>query len=76
VSSYAVWSNGVATHLPKADEIIFFSKAPAIKRRVPWQRVLDVVGDLMHPEDAYPPRWLVEEFPTDEQLEAMGGEPF
>jgi hypothetical protein len=76
VSSYAVWTNGVATHLPKADEIIFFSKAPAVKRRVPWQRVLDVVSHLMRPEDAYPPRWLVDEFPTEEQLKAMGGEPF
>lgn len=76
VSSYAVWSDGVPTHLPKADEIVFVSNHPSIKRRVGWQQVQDVVGHLMQPEDTYPPRWLVNEFPTDEQLAAMGGEVF
>ncbi len=74
VSSYAVWSDGVPTHLPKADEIIFFSRSPQMKLRVGWERVQEIVGHLMQPKDTYPPRWLVEEFPTGQQLAAMHGE--
>lgn len=74
VSSYAVWSDGVPTQLPKADEIIFYCRSPELKLRVKWERVQEVVGHLMQPEESYPPRWLVDEFPTGEQLAAMNGE--
>jgi len=39
---------------------------------VEWQRVLEVVGDMMEPVDIYPPRFRVRGFPSEKQLAAMG----
>ena len=39
-----------------------------------WERVAGVAGDLMEPQDLYPERYRVVEFPSDEQLAAIGGE--
>ena len=41
--------------------------------RADWDRVMDVVSDLMtEVEDLYPIRYRVSEFPTVEQFERMG----
>ena len=40
----------------------------------PWEKVVEAAGDLMTPMDMYPERYRVEEFPSAEQLEAMGDE--
>lgn len=40
-----------------------------------WARVQDVVGDLMKPVGLYPQRFRVEQFPTGEQLKAIGFAP-
>ena len=37
-----------------------------------WDRVVEVVGHLMEPLDIYPQRFRVSDFPTDEQLAAIG----
>ena len=39
---------------------------------VEWDRAVEVVGDLMKVVEIYPPRWRVKDFPTEEQLKAMG----
>ena len=71
--SYALWSKGVSSWLPKADLVAFFdSDTQVIKGFVPWEKAIKELRPMMQPLDYWPPRWAVEEFPTDEQLEKMG----
>ena len=77
VSSYAVWPAGVPTLLPEADAVMLLRGNPqagdvAVAASGSWQRVRDIVGDLMQPLGMYPERWRVAEFPTDQQLAAIG----
>jgi hypothetical protein len=37
-----------------------------------WARARTIVGDLMTPVGMYPERFRVDQFPTPEQLEALG----
>jgi hypothetical protein len=75
--SYCVWSQGVDTLLPRADQVYFFvpegDKGGTVVARASWERVLQVAGHLMQPQGVYPARFRVTEFPTDEQLAAIGG---
>lgn len=77
--SYAVWSESVPTLLPRADYVMFNRAIGEDESetlgRVPWDRVQSIAGDLMTPEEFYPPRWLVVDFPTAEQIAAMDVEP-
>ena len=41
---------------------------------VDWDRAVEIVGHLMKPMGFYPERFHVAEYPTDEQLRAMGAE--
>jgi hypothetical protein len=76
VISYSVWSDGIETLLPEADMISFFrlkgEKDGEIVAHASWQRVREVVGDLMTPMGFYPERYRVSAFPTAEQLAALG----
>lgn len=38
----------------------------------PWKQVEAIVGRLMKPQRCYPPRYLVEEFPTADELQQIG----
>ncbi|MGE3809736.1 MAG: DUF1444 family protein [Gemmataceae bacterium] len=66
--SYSVWSKGVPTELPLTDKVIFFEEGKEVVASGDWDRVQEVVGHLMQAGVRYPPRWSVDEFPTDEQL--------
>ena len=68
VLSYSVWSETVPTWLPKTDYVAFMSADEQPLGLVPWDRVERIMGEAMRPMDCYPPRWLVESFPDDEQL--------
>jgi hypothetical protein len=71
VFSYAVWSNGVDTYLPRAQKVVFLDEGKECAI-VTWEQVERVVGHLLEPvEDLYPPRWRVREFPTSQQLEQL-----
>lgn len=70
--SYAVWSRSVPTWLPQVEKIAF-CQDDGPSWMVEWDAVRATVGDLMQPQDVYPPRWLVDDFPTDEQFELMQG---
>lgn len=39
-----------------------------------WDRVQSIVGHLMTETDDYPIRFFVDDFPTEEQLAAIGDE--
>ena len=69
--SYATWTETTNTLLPKTD-VVVLGRIGGKLAMVEWQKVVDVVGDLMEPLDIYPPRYRVREFPSDEQLAAMG----
>ena len=78
ISSYSVWSQGIASLLPETDDVVFLRGASDGNEDVQlaaagsWQRVRDVAGDLMQPQGTYPERYRVLEFPSAQQLEAIG----
>jgi len=39
----------------------------------PWERVVATVGHRMTPQETYPPRFFVESFPSNEELEKLKG---
>ena len=75
--SYCVWSRGVDALLPRADQVYFFvpegKQRGNIVARASWERVQDVVADLMEPQEGYPVRYRVKDFPTEQQLVAISG---
>ena len=57
--SYCVWTEGATSLLPKTERIILGGEdqAPVV---VPWDKVVEIVGDLMTPMDMYPERYRVD----------------
>ncbi len=74
VTSCSVWGAGTTTLLPQTDLIAFMSRSGEKPRMFPWERVVEVAGDLMTPLDMYPPRFKTGDFPTEEQFAAMDKE--
>lgn len=73
-TSYCVWTKGTESLLPKTERIILGgeNQDPIMAS---WEKVAEIVGDLMLPvEGMYPERYRVEIFPNPEQLAAMGNE--
>lgn len=61
------WTRGVVTLLPRSDHLWFFCN---LKREIisaPWEAAAAIVGLVAEPA-VYPERFLVKEFPSDEQL--------
>jgi hypothetical protein len=75
LTSFALWGEGVSVAglLPRADMIAFAFLSGAEPLTVPWERAVEVVGDMMKPMAMYPERWRVLDFPSDRQLRAMRG---
>ena len=57
--------------MPLTDTIAFMQEGQG-PLMAEWGRAVEVVGHLMEPLDIYPQRFRVSDFPTDEQLAAMG----
>ena len=77
IASYGIWPEGACTLLPETDDLVLLRGDPEAKdvelaAAGPWQRVREVVGDLMQPMGVYPERYRVEAFPTAPQLAAIG----
>jgi Protein of unknown function (DUF1444) len=70
VSSFCVWTAGVHALLPVVDRIAFVRDGKVVAD-TPWHRVLEVVGHMMEPCEMYPPRFRVNDFPTDAQLRSL-----
>lgn len=70
LSSYAVWSEGVPTLLPRADRIAFVRRDKVLGM-APWERVLEGCAGLMTPQGSYPERWRVDAFPGDASVQAL-----
>jgi hypothetical protein len=78
-ASYTYWPEGTTALLPETDGIMLLKIGAGgdqaeVAASGAWQRVRDVVGDLMQPLGMYPERWRVADFPTLEQLAAIGKE--
>jgi hypothetical protein len=76
----STWTAGVDTLLPKTQVIGFTTLSKDLTSGTvlagEWDRVREVVGDLMEPLGFYPERYRVRSFPTSEQLrEIMGDGP-
>ncbi len=71
--SFCMWANGLDSLLPRTERILLGSndQEPIM---VPWDKVVEIAGDLMAPMGTYPERYRVEEFPSADQLAAMGNE--
>jgi uncharacterized protein YtpQ (UPF0354 family) len=76
IRSYCVWSEGVVGYLPKTDYIYFFrpkdDESGDVVATVPWADAEMVLGDRLKPLGIYPERYLVEGFPTEEEIAAFG----
>ena len=69
--TYCVWPKGTLALLPITDTIAFMQEEQR-PLMAEWDRAVEIVGHLMEPLDIYPQRFRVSEFPTEEQLAAMG----
>ncbi len=76
VMSYTVWSGDIESLLPEADVVYFVRMKNETDAEIvadaPWERVRQVVGDLMTPQGFYPERYRVSAFPDAERLAALG----
>jgi hypothetical protein len=77
VSSYGIWAEGTQSLLPETDDLLLLRGDPSAKNvevaaSGSWQRVREIVGDLMQPMGLYPERYRVAAFPTAKQLAAIG----
>lgn len=77
---YAVWQRGTPTLLPRAD-LIFFMDSSQGERAPPvavarWEDVASVSPALRTPvEGLYPERYLVRDYPSEEQLDRWREDP-
>jgi hypothetical protein len=69
--SYAVWTESVESLLPRSDMVVF-GRLEGEPTMVPWSKAWEEVGRLLEPLELYPPRYRAHEFPTADQLAAMG----
>ena len=74
LSTVAIWVEDLVAMLPHADNVAFVAgdpDNPNVLGAAPWERAVEVAGELMVETDLWPRRWRVEDFPTQEQLDAM-----
>jgi hypothetical protein len=76
VMTYCVWSADIESLLPEAETVYFVrvkgEKDAEIVAGAAWEKVKQVVGDLMTPQGLYPERYHVGAFPSEAQLAALG----
>jgi hypothetical protein len=71
--SYCVWGNGVDALLPVTQKVILIRDVGERPAAIgDFDRVKEVVGDLMGPTDHYPPRYRVRESPDEAALATIG----
>ncbi len=73
--SYCAWTDGLTQVLPHTDTVGFvFPDQPEGQCVVAadWDSVFSIMAEAMTPVGSYPESYLVSEFPTRDQLSAMG----
>jgi Protein of unknown function (DUF1444) len=75
LASYCMWARGVESLLPRTDVVHLFDmdrpEGQKIVASAVWERVAEIVGELLEPVDVYPERYRVRSFPNDEQIAAI-----
>ncbi|MEX1026486.1 MAG: DUF1444 family protein [Candidatus Paceibacterota bacterium] len=70
--SFCLWSQGVDSLLPRT-QMIVFTNSSNIVASGEWEYVASIVGDRMVADETlYPTRYRVREFPSEEELAAIG----
>ena len=72
IVTYSVWGQNVETLLPETDHLALMSEGAGMVALGPFEKVREVVGELLEETDEYPPRWRTRGFPTQEQIERIG----
>jgi hypothetical protein len=76
IRTYCVWGEGVLAFLPKTDYIYFVrareGQPGQVAASVPWADAERVLGDRIKPVGIYPERYLVEGFPTEQEIAVLG----
>lgn len=70
--SHCPWSEGVRQSLPRTDRVGFIAADRGPRGFADWVDVLRVMGPAIKPTNDYPPRYIVDTFPTEAQLRDMG----
>ena len=70
-SSYCVWNEGITSLLPRTDLMTLTLAGGKSVGTFEWSHVQQVAGTLMRLQDTYPERWLVQEFPSEQQLKEL-----
>jgi hypothetical protein len=77
--SYTTISKGQRTLIPKADFVVFVEQTPMGREKIlgrgNWERVMGITGQLFQKTDHFPERYVVQHFPSVEQLRLIGEEP-
>ena len=73
--SWAIWIKDCTTWLPQTNLVALSDPETEVTRMATWEQVYSVAGHRMKPLDMYPPRWLLDDFPSPNELEKIGGEP-
>jgi len=69
--SFCIWPNGVDSLLPKTQLVMIMDDPDSPPNIVEWKEVQRVVGHMMEPDDNYPTRYRVTEYPTESQIAEM-----
>jgi len=75
VSAWSIWSEAIPTLLPRSPLIILnrvVDGKPAQAGRYRWSDAERVCGGLMQPQGLCPERYLVERFPDEAMIRALG----
>ncbi len=71
-----VWARGCRALLPEVDDVAFVDperpEGEQLLAVVPWKLVVEACGAKMRRSEHVPPRFLVEDFPSEEELRSMG----
>jgi len=78
LASYCMWARGVDSLLPRTDLIHFLDPERLDGQKVAasasWDRVEEIVGDLLEPLGIYPERHRARDFPSEEQIKSIKAE--
>jgi len=76
IRTYSVWAKDVPTLLPRTDLIMLVGPAEDDQVKTlasgRWEDVERAAGHPMAPQGLYPERYLVESFPSDDELKRVG----
>jgi uncharacterized protein YtpQ (UPF0354 family) len=67
--SYCVWGKDIISSLPRTDLVAFMDDSGnGVRAFASWDQVHQLCGQMMKPQDYYPARFRVDQFPSDEIL--------